>query len=103
MATYLFAYVGGDQPDSEEAGQASMNAWMAWMGGIGEALKDPGNPIGPSAAISADGTVIETTAGITGYSVVTADSLDDALEIAKGCPHLEANGRVEVYETFDVM
>ena len=40
---------------------------------------------------------------MTGYSVVVADSLDAAVEIAKGCPHLAANGRVEVYETIDVM
>jgi hypothetical protein len=103
MATFLFAYVGGDQPESEEAGTAVMNAWMAWMGGIGEALKDPGNPIGASAAIAPDGSVVEASTGITGYSVVTADSLDAAIEIAKGCPHLAANGRVEVFETHDVM
>jgi hypothetical protein len=40
---------------------------------------------------------------VTGYSVFAADSLDGALEIARRCPHLAANGRVEVYETFDVM
>ena len=103
MAKYLLAYVGGDQPDSEEAGKDVMDAWMAWFGGLGDAVVDPGHPTGASAAVASDGSVIVASAGITGYSVVTADSLEEALEIAKGCPHLSANGGVEVYETFDVM
>jgi hypothetical protein len=32
-----------------------------------------------------------------GFSVVKADSMDVALEIAKGCPHLEI-GTIEVAE-----
>ncbi len=103
MAKYLFAYVGGDQPESEEAGQAVMAAWTAWFGSLGEAAVDPGNPVGASAAVAPDGSAGAASAGVTGYSVVVADSLDAAVEIAKGCPHLAANGRVEVYETIDVM
>lgn len=103
MANYLLAYVGGDEPDSEEAGAAVMNAWMAWFGTLGDAVVDPGNPIGASAAVASDGSVVAATAGVTGYSVVKADSLDAAIEMAKGCPHLAANGGVEVYETFAVM
>jgi hypothetical protein len=103
MAKYLLAYVGGDQPESEEAGQAVMAAWTGWFAGMGEAVVDPGNPVGGSVAVSPDGSVGEATAGVTGYSVISADSLDAALEIARECPHLAANGRVEVYETFDVM
>jgi YCII-related domain len=103
MAKYLLAYVGGDQPESEEAGQAVMAAWIAWFTGVGEAVVDPGNPVGASAAVAPDGSVGAAAAGVTGYSVIAADSLDAALEVARGCPHLAANGRVEVYETFDVM
>ena len=53
--------------------------------------------------MASDGSVVAATAGVTGYSVVSADSLEAALEMAKGCPHLAANGGVEVYETFPVM
>jgi hypothetical protein len=35
----------------------------------------------------------------TGYSIVKAASMDEAVELAKGCPVLEAkNGAVRVYE-----
>jgi NADPH-dependent curcumin reductase CurA len=103
MAKYLLAYVGGDQPESEEAGAAVMAAWTAWFAGMGEAAVDPGNPVGASAAVGPDGSVGTAAAGVTGYSVIAADSLDAALEIARACPHLDANGRVEVYETVEVM
>ncbi|MDQ1308010.1 MAG: hypothetical protein QG671_3844, partial [Actinomycetota bacterium] len=38
MANYLLAYVGGDAPDSEEAGAAVMNAWIAWFSSLGDAV-----------------------------------------------------------------
>jgi hypothetical protein len=31
-----------------------------------------------------------------GYSIVSADDIDDALAIAKGCPHVDGGGGVEV-------
>jgi hypothetical protein len=103
MATYLLAYLGGDQPESQEAGQAVMAAWTAWFAGMGDSVRDPGNPVGASAAVAPDGSVGAASAGVTGYSVITADSLDAAVEVARACPHLAANGTVEVYETFEVM
>ena len=50
--------------------------------------------------------VLQTTRGRGGGLRLLqrpADSLDAAVAIAKGCPHLAANGRIEVLETFDVM
>lgn len=105
MAKYVLAYSGGrGMPATEEEQQAVMAAWGAWLGGLGEALVDAGNPFGPSAAIGADGSVSDAgPSGLTGYSVLTADSLAAATERAKGCPVLAAGGSVEVYETFEVM
>jgi hypothetical protein len=39
----------------------------------------------------------------SGYSIVTADSLDEAVDKAKGCPVLQGGASVTVYETFAVM
>lgn len=104
MANYLLAYTGGSEPQSEEEGKAVMDAWIAWFTSVGDAVVDAGNPIGASAAVTADGTIAAgAPSGITGYSVVKADSLDAATAIAQTCPHLAAGGTVEVYETFDVM
>ena len=70
----------------------------------GAAVVDAGNPFGPSASIAADGSVTGGGAsGLTGYSILTADNLDSAVEMAKGCPMLDGGGAIEVYETFDAM
>ena len=102
MANYVLVYKGGDPPSGTEAESAAvMQAWVGWFSALGAAVVDAGNPFGPSAAVAPDGTVSDGgPSGLTGYSVVTADSLAAAVELAKGCPHLRANGTVEVYETF---
>lgn len=106
MAKFLLLYEGGGMPESEAEGKAVMAAWMAWFGRLGAAVVDGGNPIGPAArSIAPDGRVSEARAGSTptGYSILEADSLDRAVEMAKGCPHLSAGGTVVVTETFPAM
>jgi hypothetical protein len=104
MAKYVLAYTGGATPETEAEQQAVMAAWTGWFQTLGQAVADPGNPFGPSKAVSADGAVGDGgPSRLTGYSIVTADSLDAAADLAKGCPVLAAGGGVEVYETFDVM
>jgi hypothetical protein len=102
MPNYLLIYHGGNEPSSSEDGQAVMQAWMDWMGGLGAALVDGGNPITRGWTVSSDGT--EETQGsnpATGYSVITADSLQAALELSTGCPHLKAGGTIELCETIN--
>jgi len=104
MANYLLAYTGGSTPESEAERDAQMAAWGKWFGDLGEAVVDGGNPFGPSKGIAADGSVGDgAPSGLTGYSVIAAEDLGKATELAKGCPVFAVGGRVEVYETFDVM
>jgi hypothetical protein len=39
----------------------------------------------------------------SGYSILTAGSLDEAVDKAKGCPVLKGGASITVYETFAVM
>jgi len=39
----------------------------------------------------------------SGYSILKADSLNQAVELAKGCPVLESGAKISVYETFPAM
>src|SRR5262245_21208497 len=104
MSTYVLVYTGGggmEQP--EEAQQQAMAVWGAWFGGLGDAVVDGGNPFGPSASVAPDKSVSNSaSSGHTGYSVLKADSLQAATEMAKGCPVLASGGTVEVYEVFPV-
>jgi hypothetical protein len=104
MASYVFAYTGGSMAMTEEERAAAMAAWGAWFESIGDAVVDGGNPFGPAATVAADGGTADGGAsGLTGYSVLKADSLAAATTLAKGCPVLAHGGAVEVYEVLPVM
>ncbi len=107
MANFLFVYRGGNEGPanlSPEEMQENMQKWGTW---IKEALQkgwmiDPGDALtGEGRIVNAkkvvtDGPFVESKEVIGGYSVVKADSLDAAAELAKGCPGLIHGGRVEV-------
>jgi len=104
MANYVLAFKGGGMPETEEERAAVTAAWGAWYGGLGAAVVDAGNPFGPSMSVATDGSVSDGAAsGLTGYTILTADSLAAASDMSKGCPILSSGGSIEVYETFDVM
>jgi hypothetical protein len=104
MADFVLLYSGGDMPETQEEQAAVMKAWDAWFAQIGGALKDGGNPFTPAAKqVGADGSVGEAKPLHTGYSIVRADSLDEAIAIAKGSPVLQGGGTITVYETFEAM
>jgi len=103
MANYLLLFHGGSMPETPEEGAKVMQAWTDWFGVLGDALVDGGNPSSQSRTISADGSVSADSATPSGYSIIKADSLDAAVELAKGCPVLDGGASVQVVETFAVM
>jgi hypothetical protein len=103
MANYLFAYKGGGMAGTDKQRGEQKAAWGQWFGTLGAAVVDGGNPCGASKTVARDGSIKNETSGVSGYSVIKADSLDAALKLAKGCPLLKAGGSVEVYETINAM
>jgi hypothetical protein len=103
MTKFVLAYTGGSVPESDEQQKAVMDAWMKWFGELGQAVVDGGAPFSSSSTVGANGSVSSPGAsGLTGYSVIEADSLDAAVAQAKGCPVLADGGNVEVYETIQM-
>ena len=72
---------------------------MEWLSSLGDAAVSPANPLKNTSTVHPDGTV---TAGgdttMSGYTIIEADSMDQALSIAKACPFLEIGGSLEVSE-----
>src|SRR5262245_22767074 len=99
MANYVLVYKGGGpMPQTPEEQQAVLAAWTEWYNGLGQAVVDAGNPFSASAAVAADGAVSQgASSGLTGYTILSADSLDAAADHAKGCPILAGGGSIEVY------
>ena len=99
---YVLAYhdVGG-MPESEAETAAVMAEWTSWFEQLGDSVVDGGNPFGPAKTISPGGAVADG-GSLGGYSIISADSLDDAVAKAQGCPVLTGSGSVEVCETIDI-
>ena len=84
--------------------QAIMQQWQTWMGGMasqgklassGNRLGGDGKTVRPGNLIT-NGPYAEIKEMLTGYIIVNADTIDEAAEIAKGCPILLVGGNVEV-------
>jgi len=98
MAKFVYLYTGGQMADTPAAQEEQMQAWGAWFGTLGESVTDMGAPFGTSATVGSSGTSDQGASKIGGYSIITADSLEDAKSKAKGCPVAETGGSVEIYE-----
>jgi hypothetical protein len=105
MAKYLLVYHGGGMAETPAEQEKVMAAWGTWYGQLGAAVADGGNPVGAAKTVASNGSVSDGGGAnpATGYTLITADNLDAAVAMSKGCPILMSGGSVEVCETFDVM
>ena len=89
---------------SPEEMLAGMKVWEKWVDGIiaSNALVSRGNRLGNDGRTIRNGKVItngpyaEIKEIIAGLIIIKANSIDEATEIAKGCPILNIGGTVEV-------
>jgi hypothetical protein len=56
---------------------------------------------GRQEPVISDGPFAESKEAVGGYFLITASSLDEAVEIACACPHLRFGGTVEVRPTVE--
>jgi hypothetical protein len=109
MKEFLFIYrrdVNNIPKGSPEEMQKETKRWMDWIGGIAaqNKLSDRGNRLDldgkvlKNKSLITDGPYMETKESIGGYSIVKADTLEEACEMAKGCPVFSIGGSVEVRE-----
>jgi hypothetical protein len=100
MTRYVFAYSGGNGVSADEDERnAQMAEWVQWFGELGAAVIDGGAATGPAKTVGPGGAVGDGgSRGLTGYSIVSADNLEAAVELAKGCPVVGIGGAVDVYE-----
>ncbi len=103
MANYLLAYTGGGMAQSEAQREAAMAAWGGFFQKLGPAVVEAGNPVGASASLTTTGANGPAASGLTGYSVISAESLEAATALVADCPVLANGGKVDVYETIPVM
>jgi len=105
MTEFAFLFRGRQYLGSAEQQQKTLEKWWVWIAELDERglLANPGLPlrdaakrvVGPGRAIH-DGPFAEIKDLVNGFIVVTAEDIDAACEIAKGCPIFEQGGGVEV-------
>jgi hypothetical protein len=94
----------GPAPSPEQM-QQMLTGWMTWFEELGKAghivnggnrlSMQMGRTIKPGGIVS-DGPFSEIKEFISGYTIIKAENLEGAVEIAKGCPGLKVGGSVEV-------
>lgn len=103
MPMFLMVYLGGDHPSSPEEGQKHFAKYMEWIASLGDAAVSPMNPLKDTQTVMPDGAVtVGGSCEMSGYTIIQAESMDEALELAKACPFLDINGRLEVSELVDM-
>ena len=105
LLLYRTDYTAMQQATAEQA-EAMMKKWMDWLGGIaaqnklttnGNRLHNSGKIVKVNNVVT-NGPYTDIKESIGGYSIIKADSYDEAVEMAKGCPVLNTGGNVEVRE-----
>jgi hypothetical protein len=105
MARFMFLYRRDADfqmtPDEMQKVMQKWNDWIAegfkkgWMLDGGDGLLPEGRQLNAKKIIS-DGPFMESKEIVGGYSMIEAETIDDAAELAKGCPIFERGGMVEV-------
>jgi len=108
MASFLYVFRGnrsGMTPTaSPQEMQQLMQKWRNWIEQLtrsgnfkaGEPLEPTGKVIRGRTKIVTDGPYAEAKDVVGGYLLIDARSLDEAVELSRGCPVFENDGSVEV-------
>ena len=108
MEKFMFIFRGGvnhaHNANDTEAATKNMQAWMTWMGSLAkngtfvstDPLQPTGKQVNGTNKAVTDGAYVEANEMIGGYLIVNAKDIDDAVEISKGCPIFNEDGKVEV-------
>jgi hypothetical protein len=106
MGKFLFVYRSTGEamarmtPEEMQQNLQKWSNWISegiekgWMLDPGDALAKDGRVVTPK--LITDGPYIESKEFVGGFTIVQADSIDAAAQIAKGCPVLLNGGKVEV-------
>lgn len=107
MANFLFVYRLQEnhfESMTPEEMQQNMQRWQTWIGeglksgwmlNAGDALKTEGRVVNAKKVVT-DGPFVEAKEIVGGYSIISANTIEEAAERAKGCPCLLRGGSVEV-------
>ena len=88
---------------SPEEAKKGMEPWFAWKEKVGAGMVDMGTPLGNGMKVTKSGTT-PSDKEVVGYSILQANSMDEAVEMLKSHPHLDwVDGcSIEVHESLSL-
>ncbi len=103
MMIFRSEYAPNFTPSPEQM-QASIKQWQDWIGGIAaqgkfvgtNRLSSVGSKVLKPNNLITDGPYAEIKEIVGGYIIVKTNTMDEAMDLAKGCPILFVGGHVEV-------
>ena len=92
MKRFMLLHLGFEKPTPE-----IMTAWRKWFESVKDKTLDQGGFYGAARELSHDGTrdLPMNMDSITGYSIINAESIDEAQQIASGNPFIAS---IRIYE-----
>jgi len=89
---FLMLYYGYEEPTPEV-----MDAWQRWFATVGDRFVDSGNPLGNCLEVTKIGSreISPDQGAATGYSIISAESREEAERLLEGCPMISS---VRLYE-----
>ena len=109
MSDFVFLFRTNADEQREHMGtpemaQQSMQAWLDWVRGLETAghVRDMGQPLDTGGRVVrggglvTDGPYAEAKDLVLGFMIITARDLDQAVDLASGCPMLGGAASVEV-------
>ena len=100
MNRFLITYHGSGMPDDPVLMKQAKEAFGNWLAGAGDAIVDPGAPVHMVTQVAAEGATEPVQLG--GYSIIQADSGEDAVAVLSSHPYVARGGTLQVNQILDV-
>ena len=103
MKKFMLLYTGINKTPAKltkEQGQVSDQVHESWVESIGDALVDIGSAMTKGTSIVDDGSITNAS-NISGYSVIQADTMYEAIKLVDGNPFLmykTGDFKIEIFE-----
>ena len=78
--------------------KAHQALWMEWAKKLGAAILQPGTPAKPGKYVSASEVRDTPNDAFSGYTLIQAENLDQAVAYTQACPFVKDGGAMSVHE-----
>ena len=96
MKKFVLIHIGYETPTKD-----IVDAWMGWFKRHADKFTDSGNPFGAGKEVTKSGVrdLPHDISSISGYTIIKAVDMNEALNVAKDCPLIHS---MHVYEAMSM-